>query len=80
MALYRHLPWLDVVVTAGYGYRKIFWQDTQEKWAQMKDLSSDGPALSAGTLLGYGHIAALVEINTISFQTLGLSLGIGFTF
>ena len=74
------LPWLDVVVTAGYGYRKIFWQDTEDEWAQMKDLSSDGPALSAGALFGYGHLAALMEINTVSFQTLGLSLGIGVTF
>ena len=74
------LPRLDIVVTAGYGYRKIFWQDTEEKWALMKDLSSEGPALSAGALFGYGHLAALLEINTISFQTLGLSLGIGVTF
>ena len=74
------LPWLDIVITAGYGYRKIFWQDTEEKWALMKNLSSNGLALSAGALFGYGHLAALMEINTISFQTLGLSLGIGFTF
>ena len=74
------LPWLDLFMTAGYGYRKIYWQDTDQRWAWMKDISCSGPAIGAGALLGFGHLAALLEVSTISFQTLGISMGIGFTF
>lgn len=76
----RVLPWMDVFATAGYGHRKIYWQDTEENWALMKDLSSTGPTLSVGLLLGFGHFSALLEANTVSFQTLGISLGLGVSF
>ena len=77
---YALFPWMEVYAGAGYGYRTIWWQDQDENWARMKDRSARGLALSGGALFHYKHLCAQLDAGTITFQTLGVSLGLGITF
>jgi hypothetical protein len=76
---YHFIDWLGAYATAGYGHRSIFWEDTEGQWAQIEDLSARGVALSAGILFRWKFLCATAGISTISFQTLGVSLGVGFS-
>jgi len=77
---YRINNWLGLYATAGYGYRNIFWDDTDGQWVRMEDLSARGLAVTAGTLLSWKHLCGSIGLSTIAFQTLGVSVGIGLTF
>lgn len=74
---YNFINWLGAYATAGYGYRAISWEDTEGQWAQIEDLSARGVTLSAGILFQWKFISATAGISTISFQTLGVTLGVG---
>ena len=74
---YCFIDWLGAYATAGYGHRSIFWEDTEGQWAQIKDLSARGVALSAGILFRWKFLCATASVSTISFQTLGVTLGAG---
>lgn len=74
------LPWMDCFIMAGYGERSIYWQDTDDEWAMISDLSCRGLAISSGLILGYGHFCGIIEAGSVCFQTLGLSFGLGYTF
>lgn len=74
---YHFVKWLGAYATVGYGYRSIFWEDTEGQWAQIEDLSARGMALSAGILFRWKFFSATAGVSTISFQTLGVTLGAG---
>ena len=73
-------PWMDAFFMTGYGERTVYWQDMEDNWAMISDLTSRGLALSTGILLGHGHFSGILEAKTISFQTWGMSIGLGYTF
>ncbi len=77
---YRINNWLGLYATAGYGYRNIFWDNTDGQWVRMEDLSARGLAVTAGTLLSWKHLCGSIGLSTIAFQTLGVSVGIGLAF
>ncbi len=74
------IPCLDAYVTAGYGFRRVFWEDSDGNWAKMQDLSSAGMALSAGLLFNRKYFATTLNVFTIAFQNLGITFGIGLDF
>lgn len=77
---YAFIPWLHGFASAGYGHRLIDWKDTDGQWARIRDLSSRGLAVSAGVLFEWKHLAANVAVSTIAFQSLGVSVSIGYSF
>lgn len=77
---YAFIPWLHGFAAAGYGHRLIDWKDTDGQWARIRDLSSRGLAISAGVLFEWNHLAANVAVSTIAFQSLGISVSIGYSF
>ena len=79
-ACYAFLPWLNAYATGGYGYRQVYWKDGDGQWALMEDLLARGFAMDAGLLFMRNHLALSIGLTTVSFQTLGLSVGAGFFF
>ena len=77
---YAPRPWMDTFLSVGYGYRTVWWEDQDQDWARIEDLSARGTALSGGFIFHYKWLSALVETGTVAFQTLGVSLGLGMTF
>lgn len=77
---YSITSWLSGFASAGYGYRQIFWQDVDRNWARIQDLSARGVACSGGVLMDWKHFAVGLSLSTVSFQTLGVSVGAGIRF
>ena len=71
---------LRVYAGAGYGSRTVLWEDASGRWAKVSDLSPGGLSADAGLLLDIGHFSLMAGVSTVSFQTLGLELGLGFLF
>ena len=71
---------LRLYAGAGYGGRTVLWEDVSGRWARVSDLSPSGLCADAGLLLDYGHLSLMAGLSTISFQTLGFELGLGFLF
>lgn len=69
---------LSAYVTAGYAYRNVLWKDGDGQWARIRDLSDRGLTLSGGVFFHWQHLALSASVSTLSFQTLGVSLGIGY--
>ena len=65
-------------LTTGYAYRNVFWKDGDGQWARIRDLSDRGLTLSGGVFFHWQHLALSASVSTLSFQTLGVSLGIGY--
>ena len=74
----------------GYGYRNVYWQTTSNQWAEVTDRSSKGIALEAGIIYSpiidkrsnpeKPGISLSAGLSTISFKTIGLTLGVGVSF
>lgn len=79
-ASYAVFPWGDVWLQAGYGQRNVYWQDSEDQWARMEDLSAQGLLLGAGALVSVKRISVLAGLTTIAFKTLGVTLGLGVAF
>ena len=77
---YAITSWLSGFASAGYGYRQVFWQDVDRNWARIQDLSARGVACSGGVLMDWTHFAVSLSLSTVSFQTLGVTVGAGVRF
>ena len=71
---------LRLYAGAGYGGRTVLWEDASGRWAKVSDLSPSGLSADAGLLLDLGHLSLMAGLSTVSFQTLGLELGLGLLF
>ena len=77
---YFFSDYAGVYASAGYGYRNIYWDDADGQWARIEDLSARGVVLSGGVLLGWRHFSLSLGLSTVSFHTLGATLGLGVQF
>jgi len=65
---------------AGYGRRKVFWQDSDNAWAQIPSASFSGVSVEAGGLVPLGRMCLGLGVETLSFKTFGVTAGIGVHF
>lgn len=86
---FSETPRINLYAGAGYGNRNVYWQTTSNQWAEVTDRSSKGLALEAGIIYSpvvdksnaeKPGISLSAGLSTISFKTIGLTIGIGLSF
>ncbi|MBR5073938.1 MAG: hypothetical protein IKX26_01770 [Bacteroidales bacterium] len=68
---------------AGYGTRKLLWENTGGDWMRVTDRSYSGIAAEAGALFTLGRRESFclsAKAGTIAFKYLDFTVGIGYRF
>lgn len=78
--LYRLLKPLYGFVGAGYGYRTLAWETIDGEIVKNADCSASGIAAELGLIGRFKNVAISVGCQTVSFDYMELSAGIGFFF
>lgn len=72
--------WLTVYAGAGYGFRKLAWEDVAGNWAAVSDWSRSGFAAECGLIVSWRRLAVSAGVSTISFRTASFTCGVGLRF
>lgn len=72
--------WLTVYAGAGYGFRKLAWEDVAGDWAAVSDWSRSGFAAECGVIASWRRLAVSAGVSTISFRTASFTCGVGLRF
>ena len=72
--------WLTVYAGAGYGSRKLAWEDVGGQWALVSDWSHTGFAAECGIIASWRYLALSAGISTIPFRTAAFTCGVGVRF
>lgn len=72
--------WLTVYAGAGYGFRKLAWEDVAGDWAAVSDWSRSGFAAECGLIVSWRRLAVSAGVSTISFRTASFTCGVGLRF
>ena len=67
-------------VGAGYGARKIMWQDAGGKWANITDYTYTGVSAEAGLIFKVGPLALSAGVSSTSFKYTTAEVGLGVMF
>ena len=78
--LLHPLPWLSAYAGAGYGRRRLCWEDSAGRWAEVTDVSHRGLAVDAGAVFFLDRFALSAGVSSIGFSRFDAALGIGFVF
>lgn len=66
---------------AGYGRRTVYWQDSDNAWAQITSASFSGISVEAGGIVRLGgQICLGLGLETLAFKTIGVTGSIGIHF
>lgn len=65
---------------AGYGSRTVFWQDSDNAWAQISSASFSGISVEGGGIITLGTLCLGLGVETLGFKTIGITAGIGINF
>lgn len=74
------LSFLSVYAGAGYGARRLFWEDAAGEWAAVRDRSASGITVDAGVLLSWHHLSVMAGASAVGLKSLSAELGIGYRF
>ena len=72
--------WLTIYAGAGYGARKLVWEDIAGNWALVSDWSHTGMVVEFGAVVSVHKLAFSAGISTISFRTAAFTCGVGVRF
>ena len=72
--------WLTIYAGAGYGARKLAWEDVAGNWALVSDWSHTGMAVEFGAVVSVRKLAFSAGISTMSFRTAAFTCGLGVRF
>ena len=72
--------WLTIYAGAGYGYRKLAWEDVDGNWASVSDWSRSGVAAELGTIVSIRKVAISAGVSTVAFRTAAFTCGVGVRF
>ena len=72
--------WLTVYAGAGYGARKLAWEDVAGNWALVSDWSHTGLAAELGVIASFYKVALSAGISTVAFRTAAFTCGVGVKF
>ena len=74
---------VNLLAGAGYGTRKLLWENTGGDWMRVTDRSYSGIAAEAGALFTLGRLESFclsAKAGTIAFKYLDFTVGIGYRF
>ena len=74
------LDWLALYAGAGYGYRRLAWEDVDGSWALVSDWSRSGLAAECGVIPSWRNLTFSAGVSTISFKTVSFTCGVGIRF
>lgn len=74
------LSFLSVYAGAGYGARRLFWEDAAGEWATVRDRCVSGITVDAGFLFSWRHLSVMAGASAIGLKAFSAELGIGFRF
>lgn len=69
-----------VYAGAGYGYRKLYWEDIDGEWACVSDWSHSGIAVETGGIFRWRQLAVSAGISTTAFRSCSFTCGVGVCF
>lgn len=72
--------WLTIYAGAGYGARKLAWEDVAGNWALVSDWSHTGLAAELGVIASFYKLALSAGISTVAFRTAAFTCGVGVKF
>jgi opacity protein-like surface antigen len=72
--------WLTIYAGAGYGARKLAWEDVAGNWALVSDWSHAGMAVECGAVVSVRKLALSAGISTVAFRTAAFTCGLGVRF
>lgn len=81
--IFRVAENVSLLAGAGYGSRKLFWENSSGDWMRVTDRSYSGIAAEAGFLFTLGlkdSFCISAKAGTIAFKYLDLTIGIGYRF
>ena len=78
--LLHPLPWLSLYTGAGYGERRLCWEDTSGRWALVSDRSYRSVAADLGAIFLFDRFALSAGISTLAFKRFDAMVGLGFLF
>ena len=81
--LFRVADKVSLLAGAGYGSRKLFWENSSGDWMRVTDCSYTGVAAEAGILFTLGRWESFcisAKVGTVSFKYADFTLGIGYRF
>lgn len=74
------MPWLTIYAGAGYGQRKLAWEDVGGSWALVSDWSCKGIAAEFGAIASWNMLAFSAGISTVCFRMASFTCGVGVRF
>jgi hypothetical protein len=72
--------WLTIYAGAGYGARKLAWEDVAGNWALVSDWSRSGFAAECGAVVSVRKLALSAGVSTVAFRTAAFTCGVGVKF
>ena len=81
--IFRVADNVNIMAGAGYGTRKLLWENTGGDWMRVTDRSYSGIAAEAGALFTLGRRESFclsAKAGTIAFKYLDFTVGIGYRF
>jgi hypothetical protein len=69
-----------IYMGAGYGSRTVFWQDSDNAWAQISSASFSGVSVEVGGMVPLGRLCLGLGVGTLAFKNIGVTAGIGVHF
>lgn len=70
---------LYAYVGGGYGFRNVFWELENGKWAKCTDDSYRGVSMDAGLMLHFGGFGLSLGVQTIGINYMEAKIGLGYT-
>lgn len=65
---------------AGYGFRRLAWEDLEGSWVQVSDWSYSGVAAECGAVMSWKRLAFSAGVSTVAFRTASFTCGLGIRF
>lgn len=78
--LVRTIDMIYLYAGAGYGTKKTVWEDMNNQWALVNDLSAKGLNLDVGVIFKLDKLALILGASTTGFKYTEFEAGLGFMF
>jgi|GEM_PF-5139723 len=66
-----------IYLGGGYGYKTVFWQDSNSQWGKILPASVTGMSVETGAMLPLGKFCLNLGVGTLAFKTFCVTAGVG---
>lgn len=76
----RITDWLSLYCGAGFGMRRLFWEDSEGQWMEVSDISRKGLSAEIGAGFNFGRYSVSAGVLAIPSAYGALSVSVGYNF